>query len=98
MSELALLGGPAAAADLEFQAGSWPRPVDAEAEAQVLEVLRSGRWCRLHADSYAEKFENAFAAYQDARISGLTSSLALLAFVAVIGLFVAQRIPRKQPQ
>jgi predicted MFS family arabinose efflux permease len=40
----------------------------------------------------------ALDAYKSARISGLTSSLAILAFVAVIGLFVAQRIPRKQPQ
>jgi EmrB/QacA subfamily drug resistance transporter len=39
----------------------------------------------------------ALDAYADARISGLQSSLALLAFVAVIGLFAAQRIPRKQP-
>jgi MFS family permease len=39
----------------------------------------------------------ALDAYRDARISGLTSSLAILAFIAVIGLFVAQRIPRKQP-
>jgi MFS family permease len=41
--------------------------------------------------------DEAVSAYQDARLSGLTSSLALLAFVAVIGLFLAQRIPRKQP-
>jgi EmrB/QacA subfamily drug resistance transporter len=38
----------------------------------------------------------ALDAYGDARITGLTSSLALLAFVAVIGLFAAQRIPRRQ--
>jgi Na+/melibiose symporter-like transporter len=39
--------------------------------------------------------EAALTAYQDARISGLTTSLALLAFVALAGLFVAQRIPRR---
>jgi EmrB/QacA subfamily drug resistance transporter len=39
----------------------------------------------------------ALDAYQNARISGLTSSLALLAFVSVAGLFLAQRIPRRQP-
>jgi Na+/melibiose symporter-like transporter len=39
----------------------------------------------------------ALDSYKAARISGLTSSLALLAFAAVIGLFVAQRIPRRQP-
>ena len=40
---------------------------------------------------------SALDAYRDARIAGLTSSLALLAFVAVLGLFLAQRIPRSQP-
>jgi hypothetical protein len=37
----------------------------------------------------------ALDAYRNARISGLTSSLALLAFVALSGLFLAQRIPRE---
>jgi MFS family permease len=40
----------------------------------------------------------ALDAYRDARISGLTSSLAVLAFVAIAGLFLAQRIPKRQPQ
>jgi MFS family permease len=40
----------------------------------------------------------ALDAYGEARISGLTSSLAILAFVALAGLFVAQRIPQRQPQ
>jgi Na+/melibiose symporter-like transporter len=39
--------------------------------------------------------EAALDAYRNARISGLTSSLALLAFVALSGLFLAHRIPRK---
>jgi MFS family permease len=38
----------------------------------------------------------ALDAYRSARISGLTSSLALLAFVSLFGLFIAQRIPRSQ--
>jgi MFS family permease len=42
--------------------------------------------------------DEALAAYREARITGLTSSLALLAFVAVLGLFIAQRIPQRQPQ
>jgi hypothetical protein len=33
--------------------------------------------------------------YREARISGLISAVALLAFAALIGLFLAQRIPRK---
>ena len=53
MSQLALTGGPALAADLQSVAGSWPRVADAE--ALVREVLCSGRWCRLHPDSYAER-------------------------------------------
>ena len=67
MSELALTGGPAVAAELQSRAGLWPRLADANAEAQVLDALRSGRWGRLHDESYAERFENAFAAFQDAR-------------------------------
>ncbi|MBA3450786.1 MAG: DegT/DnrJ/EryC1/StrS family aminotransferase [Chloroflexia bacterium] len=90
MSELALTGGPAAAADLQTWAGSWPRAADATAEAQVLDVLRSGRWGRLHPDSYAERFENAFAAYQDARhgiaVANGTVSLQLILRTLNIGL------------
>jgi MFS family permease len=40
----------------------------------------------------------ALNSYRDARISGLTSAVALLAFVALIGLFIAQRIPRRPVQ
>ena len=90
MSELALTGGPAVAADLQARAGSWPLAPDAQAEAQVLDVLRSGRWCRLHADSYAERFENAFAAYQDARhgiaVANGTVSLQLILRTLNIGV------------
>src|SRR3954454_22534760 len=89
MSELALTGGPAVAADLQAQSGAWPLAVDAVAEAQVLDVLRSGRWCRLHSDSYAERFENAFADYQDARhgiaVANGTVSLQLILRTLNIG-------------
>jgi EmrB/QacA subfamily drug resistance transporter len=40
----------------------------------------------------------ALESYRDARISGLTSAVALLAFAALLGLFLAQRIPRKPVQ
>jgi dTDP-4-amino-4,6-dideoxygalactose transaminase len=77
------------AADLQAQAESWPRVPDANAEAQVLDVLRSGRWCRLNPDSYAERFENAFAAYQDARhgiaVANGTVSLQLILRTLDIG-------------
>lgn len=89
MSELALTGGSAVAADLKTQTGTWPRMVDARAEAQVLEVLRSGRWGRLHPDSFAERFEQAFAAYQDARhgiaVNNGTVSLQLILRTLNIG-------------
>jgi EmrB/QacA subfamily drug resistance transporter len=38
----------------------------------------------------------ALAAYQDARISGLQSSLGVLAIMALVALFLAQRIPTTQ--
>jgi len=39
----------------------------------------------------------ALSAYQDARIDGLDSSLAILALVAIIALLYSGRIPRLQP-
>jgi MFS family permease len=44
-----------------------------------------------------EQTDAALTAYQDARISGLESALAILALAAVIALFLAQGIPRQQP-
>jgi Na+/melibiose symporter-like transporter len=44
-----------------------------------------------------EQSDAALTAYQDARIAGLESALAILALAAVIALFLAQRIPTKQP-
>ena len=89
MSELALTGGPAVAAEFQARAEAWPLAPDAQAEAQVLDVLRSRRWGRLHADSYAERFENAFAAYQDARhgiaVANGTVSLQLILRTLNIG-------------
>ena len=37
-------------------------------------------------------------AYQDARIDGLKTALAILALLALVGLLYSGRIPRKQPQ
>jgi MFS family permease len=39
----------------------------------------------------------ALSAYQEARIEGLQTSLAILALLAIVALFYAQRIPTKQP-
>src|SRR5262249_19677999 len=44
-----------------------------------------------------EQSDAALTGYQDARINGLESALAILAFAAVIALFLAQSIPREQP-
>jgi MFS family permease len=41
--------------------------------------------------------DQAIADYQDARIDGLRSALAILAFLAAIALFLAQAVPRTQP-
>jgi len=39
----------------------------------------------------------ALDAYREARIDGLRTSLAILALVAILALFYAQRIPTTQP-
>jgi MFS family permease len=39
----------------------------------------------------------ALEAYQDARIVGLRTALAILALIALLALFLAQRIPKSQP-
>ena len=39
----------------------------------------------------------AVAAYGDARIAGLKSALAILAVLSIVALFLAQRIPTRQP-
>jgi EmrB/QacA subfamily drug resistance transporter len=44
-----------------------------------------------------EQSDAALSAYQDARIAGLESALAILALAAVIALFLAQKIPTAQP-
>jgi len=42
-------------------------------------------------------FEVLVAAYGDARIAGLKSALAILAVLSIVALFLAQRIPTRQP-
>jgi hypothetical protein len=39
----------------------------------------------------------ALDAYRDARIDGLRSALAILALLSIVALFLAQRIPNRQP-
>jgi MFS family permease len=45
----------------------------------------------------SETKDHAVVAYQDARLDGLRTSLAVLAVLVMVALFLAQKIPRKQP-
>ena len=49
------------------------------------------------AGAEAETTEAALDAYADARLGGLKAALAILAVLAVVALFLAQRIPTRQP-
>jgi MFS family permease len=68
-------------------AGGVPFVSDADLEAALDEA---------HITSRAS--EAALDDYRDARIDGLRSSLAILAMLAIIALFSAQRIPTDQPR
>lgn len=94
VSELALTGGPAVASALERWAGAWPPAPDAHAEALVLDVLRTRRWGRLHEDSYAERFESAYAAYQDARhgIAVANGTVSLQLILRTLGIGVGDEV------
>ena len=45
----------------------------------------------------SKQADAALAAYQDARLDGLRSALAVLALLILLALFAAQRIPTTQP-
>jgi hypothetical protein len=49
------------------------------------------------ADVDPQTSDAALDAYRDARITGLRASLAILAVLTVVALFLASRIPRLQP-
>jgi len=67
-------------------AGGVPFVSDADLEAALDEA---------GVDSAAT--QEALDAYRDARLEGLESALVILAFLALVALFLAQRIPRRQP-
>jgi Na+/melibiose symporter-like transporter len=67
-------------------AGGVPFVSDADVEAALDE-----------AGARSKTTEAALADYQDARIDGLKTALAILAVMALIGLFVGGRIPQRQP-
>jgi MFS family permease len=49
------------------------------------------------ANASSESTAAALDAYREARIAGLRSALAILALLAIVALFLAQRIPTRQP-
>ena len=67
-------------------AGGVPFISDADLEAALDEARVSSR-----------ATDAALDAYRDARIDGLRSALAILAVLAIVALFLAQRIPPTQP-
>jgi EmrB/QacA subfamily drug resistance transporter len=67
-------------------AGGVPFVSDADLEAALDDA---------HVSSRAT--DDALDAYRDARITGLRSALAILALLAIVALFLAQRIPMRQP-
>jgi MFS family permease len=72
-------------AQVEFASGV-PFVSDADLEAALDDAHVSNR-----------ASDAALEAYRDARISGLHHALAILAVLAVVALFAAQRIPTRQP-
>jgi hypothetical protein len=67
-------------------AGGVPFVSDADLEAALEEAGASSTTSQAAIDAYA-----------DARLDGLQSSLAILALLTLIALFLAQRIPKAQP-
>jgi dTDP-4-amino-4,6-dideoxygalactose transaminase len=65
-SKLAINEGPAEATELKQKIPKWPTS-SVKVRKALLEVLDSGRWCRIYAGSKAEQFEKSFATYQDAK-------------------------------
>ena len=45
----------------------------------------------------SKQTDAALAAYQDARLDGLRSALAILGLLILAALFAAERIPKTQP-
>lgn len=89
MPKLAICGGPAEAVELEKRIPRWPT-FDEGDERALLDVLRSGRWCRIYLGSKAEEFEKEFSKYHDARhgvaVSNGTVALELALKTLGVGL------------
>jgi len=90
MSKLAINGGE------KVRTKPWPEwPVWDEREIKALEeVIRSGHWGRLYEGSKVEKFEKAFAAYQDAKfgIAVTSGTAALTVALKAAGIDVSDEV------
>ena len=64
MPQLAINGGPAIAEELKIP--PWPQHNETDRQA-LQEVLEGGRWFRSYPGSWAQRFEEAWADYHDAR-------------------------------
>lgn len=93
MPKLAIAGGPAEASELARRVPNWPRPSKAD-EAALLEVLRSGKWCRIYPGSKAEEFEREFSKYHDARhgISVSNGTVALELALKTLGIGLGDEV------
>ena len=93
MPRLALNGGPREAEDLVKSVCKWPYATEDDIRS-VVEVLRSGRWCRLYPGSKAEEFEAEFACYHDAKygIAVANGTVALELALKTIGVKVGDEV------
>lgn len=66
MSKLAVNGGPSEAAGLRERIPKWPKFTEDDKRA-LIDVLESGKWCRIYPGSKAELFEKAFSEYHNAK-------------------------------
>src|SRR6266542_1890979 len=90
MAKLAINGGPKVCTEAFHR---WP-VVDAEAERQVLEVLRSGKWGRLTGSTKTKQFEERFAAYNRARhaLAVSTGTAALEVALVAAGVDIGDEV------
>lgn len=87
MPKLAINGGPPEAAELRERIPRWPIISEDDKKA-LIEVLESGRWCRLYLGSKVEMFEKSFAEYHNAKygIAVANGTVALELALKTIGV------------
>jgi dTDP-4-amino-4,6-dideoxygalactose transaminase len=90
MGKLAINGGPKVRTEGFHR---WP-VVDAEAERQVVEVLRSGKWGRLTGSTKTKQFEEKFAAYNGAKhaLAVSTGTAALEVALVAAGVDIGDEV------